>query len=328
MDNMNKILNYILLLFIISCNAQESQKEILEIQYQSSYNNTELKEKEKIGIASTSYDKIIKDVMNLIGIPNSDIEIRTTTSFGAFSVITRNCRRRVFLYNEAFFDSVYSVTKSYEPIKSICFHEIAHHLYRHPLKSRWEAHFHELEADRYSGFQMRLIGATLEESIAAIESFGNETTSQSHPEKSLRINEIKAGYIDASLSVFKDSTLIKTDSIIQVNELLIAFQEVEKENKGFNKFNKENFEKDSTFSFENVFNQPAYSILGKILIVNEANEVFDLATNEKVGKITSPYPKAEFELLKFETSTYKIENGNIYSMSQLGTVIKLGTKIN
>lgn len=315
-------------LLLNSCNAQESQKEILEIEYQSSYNNTELKEKEEIGESTTSYDEIISEVLSLVGIPNSDIEIRTTSSFGAFSVINKGCRRRFFLYNQAFFDSVYTVTKSYEPIKSICFHEIAHHFYRHPLKSKWEAHLHELEADRYSGFQMRLIGATLEESIAAMKYFGNETTSQSHPEKSIRINEIKAGYIDASLRVFKDSTYIKTDSLIQTNEILFAFQEVQKQNKGFEKFNKEIFETDSTFNFENIITQPAYSILGKILIVNERNEVFDLATNEKVGTITSPYPNAGFELLKFETSTYKIENENIYSMNQLGTPIKLGTKIN
>ncbi len=318
----------ILPFLVFSCNGQEPPKELLEIEHYSSYNNTELKEKDEMGESTTSYDEIILEVLSLVGIPNSDIEIRTTSSYGAYSVINRDCRRRFFLYNEAFFDSVYVVTNSYESIKSICFHEIAHHFYRHPLKSRWEAHFHELEADRYSGFQMRLIGATLEESVAAMKYFGNETTSQSHPEKSLRINEIKAGYIDASLRVFKDSTYIKIDSLIQANEILFALQEVQKQNKGFEKSNKDIFEKDSTFNFENVFTQPAYTILGKILTVNEANEIFDLATNEKVGRITSPYPGAEFQLLKFETSTYKIENGNIYSISQLGTPIKLGTKIN
>ncbi|WP_440122797.1 hypothetical protein [Tenacibaculum sp. Ill] len=315
-------------LLLTSCNTQESQKEILEIEYQSSYNNTKLKEKEEIGKSARSYGEIISEVLSLVGIPNSDIEIRTTSSFGAFSVINRDCRRRFFLYNQAFFDSVHTVTKSYEPIKSICFHEIAHHFYRHPLKSKWESRLHELEADRYSGFQMRLIGATLEESIAAMKYFGNETPSQSHPGKSIRINEIKAGYIDASLRVFKDSTYIKTDSLIQTNEILFTFQEIQKQNKGFEKFNKEIFETDSTFNFENIITQPAYSILGKILIVNESNEVFDLATNEKVGNITSPYPNAGFELLKFETSTYKIENENIYSMNQQGTPIKLGAKIN
>jgi hypothetical protein len=325
---MKRILTFILPFIVLSCNSQERQREILDIEYQCSYNDSELKAREEIGESDGSYDEIVSEVLSLVGIPNSDIEIRTTSSFGAFSVINRDCKRRFFVYNKAFFDSVYAVTKSYEPIKSICFHEIAHHFYRHPLKSKWEAHLHELEADRYSGFQMRLIGATLEESIAAMKYFGNETTSQSHPEKSIRINEIKAGYIDASLRIFKDSTYIKTDSLINVNEILFAFQEVQKQNKGFEKFNKEIFQRDSTFNFENVISQPAYSILGKILIVNESNEVFDLATNEKVGNIISPYPNAGFELLKFETSTYKIENDNIYSMNQLGTPIKLGTKIN
>jgi hypothetical protein len=325
---MKRILPFFLSFLIFSCNGQEHQKELIEIEYYSSYNNVELNANQEIGIVQTQYDEIIQDALLLIGLPNSDIEIRTTPSFGAFAAITRNCKRRYFLYNEVFFDSVYTVTNSYEPIKSICFHEIAHHFYRHPLKSKWESHIHELEADRYSGFQMRLIGATLEESIAAMKYFGNETSSQSHPEKPVRINEIKAGYIDASLRVFKDSTYIKTDSLIQTNEILFAFQEAQKQNKGFEKFNKEIFETDSTFNFENIITQPAYSILGKILIVNESNEVFDLATNQKVGNIISPYPNADFELLKFETSTYEIKNENIYSINQLGTPIKLGTKIN
>lgn len=316
------------LFFLFSCRAQETQNEILEIEYQSSYNNTELNERQEIGIISTFYDKIVQDVMDLIGIPNSDIEIRTTSSFGAFSVINRDCKRRFFLYNEAFFDSVYASTKSYEAIKSICFHEIAHHFYRHPLKPKWEAHIHELIADRYSGFQMRLIGATLKESIAAMENFGNETSSHSHPEKSIRINEIKAGYFDASIRIFKDSTHFKTDSLMHLTEIQYAIRDVEKENIKFKDFNKGNFETDSIFNFENILNKTTYSLLGKILIVNENREVFDLATNKKVGTVISPYPNAKFELIKFETSTYKIENGEIYSISQLGTPIKLGTKIN
>jgi hypothetical protein len=316
------------LFFLLTCNAQENQKEILEIENYSSYNDTKLDGNQETERTLTSYDSIIQDVMNRVGLPNSDIEIRTTPTFGAFSVINRNCKRRFFLYNKIFFDSIYTVTKSVQPIKSVCFHEIAHHLYRHPLKSKWEAQIHELEADRYSGFQMRLIGASLEESIAAMEHFGNDTNTNTHPEKSIRINEIKAGYIDASKRIFNDSSYFQIDSLIQVKELLFAFQEVEKGNSDFKELNKESFKSDSTINFQNVFKQPTYNLLGKILIINEKNEVIDLASKEKVGQVTSPYPNAGFQLLKFETSTYKIENEEIYSISQFGTPIKLGIKIN
>ncbi|MBQ4819625.1 hypothetical protein [Aquimarina sp. MMG016] len=325
---MKYILKFILPIYIISCNGQEPKKEIIEIENYSSYNDTELKKDQEVDKVKTNYDTIIQNSLSLVGLPNSDIEVRKVPRYGAYAVISKNCKRRFFLYNEVFFDSVISVTKSHLPIKSICFHEFAHHFYRHPLKSRWESKVHELEADRYSGFQMRLIGATLEQSIAAMQHFGNETDTNTHPKKSIRIKEIEAGYIDASIRVFKDSTLIKRDSLIQKNEILYAFQEVDKLNKDFKDFNKKDFEKDGILSFETKFTLPAYSFLGKILIINNNNEVFDLATNEKVGRITIPYSNAEFELLKFEASTYKVENGIIYSMNQLGTPIKLGTKIN
>lgn len=319
---------FIFLLLVISCIPQEAVLETIEIENYSSYNTTELKSTIEVQAPTPKYDSIIHDVMDVIGITNSDIEIRSTTKFGAFSMITRNCKRRFFLYNDLFFDSVYDITQSYKSIKSICFHEIAHHLYLHPLKSKWEAHIHELEADRYSGFQMRLIGATLEESIASMEHFGNKKSTASHPEKSIRINEIKAGFFDASLRLFKDSTYFEIDSLIQIDLLIIALQEAEKTNKSLEEFNKDSFLSDTSFNFNQVFESPTYTLLGKILVINEKLEVIDLATSQIVGHVKTPYPNASFELLKFETSTYRIENGNIYSINKIGTKIKLGTKIN
>ncbi|MEQ9300907.1 MAG: hypothetical protein RIF33_20200 [Cyclobacteriaceae bacterium] len=309
---------------LLSCNAQNT--ESIVIDNYSSYSASELTNTVEVQPSSLKYDSIITDVLEVIGFRNSDIEIKKTSKFGAFSLINRNCRRRFFLYNEAFFDSVYSVTQSIEPIKSICFHEIAHHFYRHPLKSRWEAHLHELEADRYSGYQMRLIGATPEESIAAMSHFGNKDSTFTHPEKTIRINEIKAGYADASLRVFNDSSFILSDSLMFIESLMLAFSEVSKQNKSFGFINEE------SFSLENdtkeIFNNPTYNLLGKILIITDDNEVIDLATNQIVGDVKLPYENAPFELIRFETSTYKIEDGAIYSMTQVGTKIKLGAKIN
>lgn len=319
---MIKYLLFFIPIFFLSCNAQDNQYETIVMEDISSYNATVLSHSIGIWKSTTKYDSLIRDVMTIIGIPNSDIEIRATNSFGAFSVITRDCRRRLFLFNESFFDSVFTKTKSYNCIKSICFHEIAHHFYRHPLKSKWEAHVHELEADRYSGFQMRIIGATLEESIAAMEHFGNESDSPSHPGKEKRIAEIKAGYIDASRRLFKDTTDFKMDSLLFNEELIFAFDEIKSSNKSFDKLEMESFKSNEEFDFNKVFQSPTYSFLGKILVANENNEVLDLESNQVVGTISTPYKNATFELLKFETSTYRIENDTIYSITPQGTPIK------
>ncbi len=325
---MIKYLLFFLPIFFLSCNAQDRQYDAMGLEDYCSYNETNFNPSSRIGQSTSIYDSLIREILVIIGIPNSDIQIETTSDFGAFAAITRDCRRRTIYFNEQFFDSVLIVTKSYNCIKSVCFHEVAHHFYWHPLKSSWEAHIHELEADRYSGFQMRVIGASLKESIAAMEHFGNESDSPSHPSKEKRIAEIKAGYIDASRRLFNDTTYFKMDSLLFNEELIFAFDEIKSSNKSFDKLEMESFKSNEDFDFNKVFQSPTYSFLGKILVVNENNEVLDLESNQVVGRISTPYKNATFELLKFETSTYRIENGTIYSITPQGTPIKLGTKIN
>ncbi|MFY0713694.1 hypothetical protein J1D01_08460 [Seonamhaeicola sp. NFXS20] len=328
MKTLLKLRSYFLLFFVLSCCGQETEKEIIETEYYSSYNNTELKVREEVEKSTIKYDSIIKKTLSLIGLPDADIEIRKTRRFGAYASISKNCKRRFFLYNEAFFDSVVAVTNSYTPIKSICYHEIGHHLYRHPLIRRREIKRYELQADRFSGFQMRLLGATLEESIAAMKHFGDDEDTNTHPNKFTRMKEIEAGYIDASIRVFNETKYIERDSLLQNAEIMYAFQEVTKLNKDFKGFNKNDFEKNGILSLEISIKLELYNFLGSIIISNKNDEIFDLATNEKIGVIIKPYPDAKFEFLKIDTSTYKIEDGIIYSMNQIGIPIKLGTKIN
>jgi len=315
----------LLILIVSSCNAQEICEEI-EVENYSSYNTSKLGNRVKIFSQESKYDSLITEVLNVVGLPNTDIEINKTVKFGAFSIITKNCKRRFFLYNEEFFDSVYNVTNSYNCIKSICFHELAHHFYRHPLKSKWEAHIHEIEADRYSGFQMRLIGATIDESIAAMTYFGNNVATHSHPNKEDRIKEIKSGYFDASSRLFKDKQYEQKDSLYFYEELLLAIEKLKSSNESFNKSINESafLNKEMT----NIFSYPTYNLAGNLISVNENNDVLDLESNEIVGKVVTPYENAPFVLLKFEYSTYQIEENTIYSLSPNGIKIKLGTKIN
>lgn len=360
--NLN-ILLVITLLF--ACSQKCISQDSTEFENYSSYIYSNLSNPAKFNRSNNSYDSLIIEVLEIIGIPNSDIVIRGTSSFGAFAAISRNCRQRFILYNESFFDSLYAITNSYDAIKSVGFHEVAHHLYRHPLKSRWDAYIHELEADRYSGYQMRLIGSTIDQSIAAMEHFGNYEPNDTHPEKDERIKQIISGYLDADARFFNNSESIKLDSLFEVEQTVVALNkvliadnlyegEIPLDNPLFSEFSdfiqsenpisafqdSPNYDEllnsltesysrlDVTLKSNDFFQFPTYSMLGKIFFINENNEVIDLATNEIIGDLRIPYENAGFEILRFESSSYRIENDEIYSTIKFGDPIKLGTKIN
>lgn len=328
------ILVSLIVILSYSCKRKDQPKKVLDIELYSSYTGSQLENIPLVENNNISYDSLIRSVLNDIGFPNSDIQIRATNQFGAFAIISKNCRRRIFAYNQKFFDSLVNQTNSIRSVKSICFHEIAHHFYRHPLKSKWESKIHELEADRYSGFQMRLMGATIEETIAAMQIFGNETTTTTHPDKYTRINEIKAGYYDAGERYYKDEIKVVNDSLV-ISQMLFNEQGRFEKTSNYSKFYELAISIPNIQIEPNNFNSPEtdkelplYGFLNKTILISENNEVIDIESNTPVGKYTIPFDDANYGLLQFETSSYRLENNEIYSITPSGSKIKLGSKIN
>ncbi len=76
---------------------------------------------------------------------------------------------------------------------AIVAHEVGHHLGGHLIARHDDDHKQELEADRYSGFAMAMLGATRKEALSwtSILSKGG---SKSHPGKSKRVNAVIEGW--------------------------------------------------------------------------------------------------------------------------------------
>jgi hypothetical protein len=104
---------------------------------------------------------------------------------------------RLVLYNKAFLKQVKIKTKSDWAKMSILAHEIGHHLQGHTLSGGGSNQDIEVEADKYSGFIMQRMGAKLEASKIALNTFGKEGASISHPRKALRIKAITDGWMEA-----------------------------------------------------------------------------------------------------------------------------------
>ena len=77
-----------------------------------------------------------------------------------------------------------------KPKVSIFAHEIGHHLNGHTLFFALNAEGrrdNELQADKFSGFLMQKLGATIEQAQAGINILGSEDDSDTHPSKEKRL---------------------------------------------------------------------------------------------------------------------------------------------
>ncbi len=106
-------------------------------------------------------------------------------------------RERVIEYNPAFIAMVMDSSQTNYSAISILAHEIAHHLLGHTLDPASLRPGDELACDQYSGFVLHAMGATLMETLAAIEVAGDPHGSPHHPPKHARLEAIRQGWEQA-----------------------------------------------------------------------------------------------------------------------------------
>lgn len=145
--------------------------------------------------AGNTAQKVVKDIMSVIGLkPN--FELRAANVPNAAAVILKS--KRYILYNPKFMDNINSASGSKWSAISILAHEIGHHLNGHTLDNVGSRPQTELEADEFSGFVLRKMGATLEEAQSAMAIIARMKGSHTHPAKSDRLAYIEAGWKSAA----------------------------------------------------------------------------------------------------------------------------------
>ncbi len=103
--------------------------------------------------------------------------------------------KRVIAYNRAFMQQVAQATgEDGWPGTSILAHEIGHHLSGHTLLPGGSQPPIELEADKFSGFVLFKMGASLPEAEKAIATLIPEADGPTHPGRKKRLAAIKAGW--------------------------------------------------------------------------------------------------------------------------------------
>ncbi len=136
----------------------------------------------------------LKSIMSHTGLPTNFLLVASDVD-NAAAAIYKN--QRYILYNQRFLEDVTSRTKSNFGALSILAHEVGHHLSGHTLIEADARANLELEADRFSGFVLAKMGATLSEACIAMELYGSNTASLTHPAKRTRLAAITNGWKEA-----------------------------------------------------------------------------------------------------------------------------------
>ncbi|MBP6430183.1 MAG: M48 family metalloprotease [Ferruginibacter sp.] len=101
---------------------------------------------------------------------------------------------RWIIYDNEFLESLDSYASTKWASISVLAHEIGHHYYNHVIKNQGSTIPSEIEADKFSGYVMQRLGATVEQAKAAMEKIGTDRASTTHPAKKDRLTAITAGW--------------------------------------------------------------------------------------------------------------------------------------
>jgi hypothetical protein len=146
---------------------------------------------------------VIGEIIDVIGL-KPRFEVRTANIENAAAVIYNG--KRYILYNERFLAAINNAVHTDWAGVSILAHEIGHHLNGHTLSRQGSNHADELEADEFSGFVLRKMGASLEEAQAAMKVLSDERSSATHPGRSHRLAAISRGWGNADAQILASNT--------------------------------------------------------------------------------------------------------------------------
>jgi hypothetical protein len=114
-------------------------------------------------------------------------------------------RVRWIIYDNDFLEDIDAYTSTKWASISVLAHEMGHHYYNHVVNSSGSTPPKEIEADAFSGYVMAKLGASLQQSIVAMQSIASDKASSSHPAKKDRVDAITKGWNSAKVTTTNPS---------------------------------------------------------------------------------------------------------------------------
>ncbi len=135
--------------------------------------------------------KMAEKILDAAG-KKANFEIKEAKVPNAVAVLTNG--RRFILYNPDFINRLTTITGTQWAAVSVLAHEIGHHLYTHTVNGKTIPMASELEADRFSGYVLRKMGANLYEAQAAMKTLASTRPTRTHPGRDDRLKYIADGW--------------------------------------------------------------------------------------------------------------------------------------
>jgi hypothetical protein len=176
--------------------------EINNIYSGCGYNYTLSESKINLKVATEREIEQIKSILSYSGLP-INFEIYSSDIENAVAVMIDN--KRYIIYDPKLLQYTDENSNSYWTSMSILAHEIGHHLSGHTLNNNDDKLNNELQADKFSGFILYKLGATLLQAQKAINQLGTEQDTGTHPSKYKRMDIIKMGWEEASVQRYESA---------------------------------------------------------------------------------------------------------------------------
>ena len=180
-------------------NENELTTQLSEMLQACSYDGRALKVDASTLKTSTEANgtAAVSRIMRYTGLPqNFTITESAVPNAAALIVMGQDgIPKRVIAYNRQFMQEVASATGDHDwSGTSILAHEIGHHLSGHTLLPGGSKPPIELEADKFSGFVLFKMGATLPQAEKAIATLIPQADGPTHPGRKRRLDAVKAGW--------------------------------------------------------------------------------------------------------------------------------------
>lgn len=140
-------------------------------------------------------EKVVDKILKPIGLTRNFKIIECPNTRNCFATVLSG--QRFIIYDGAFMQRIEAMTETDWSAVSIMAHEIGHHLQGHTIDGKGGQPQKEIEADRFSGFVLHQLGASLEEALIAIKTLGADYATPTHPAKQARIESIRKGWLEA-----------------------------------------------------------------------------------------------------------------------------------
>ena len=183
-----------LTLTLILSSAANAEIGRMKVDHYCSFNDEPLPSILTTFDSDNAAQQALNRVMSFTGLPPR-FEILAADVPNAAAVIRNN--KRYILYNQRFMRKVRDTTQNNWSEISILAHEIGHHLSNHTFQFTGSRPTFELEADRFSGFVLQRMGASLDDAVAVMERMVSKRGSATHPARSARVAAVTNGWVDA-----------------------------------------------------------------------------------------------------------------------------------